>query len=369
MNTQVVSAKLDARKNNFNIVRLFAALLVLIGHMGPIMGIAAPVFAGFTLHELGVTILFLIGGYLISVSWLSDTHYVRFQIKRFFRLWPPFAVMVILVAFVAGPMLSTLPARDYFASWYTVYLQNLRFFIIYALPGVFTDTPIPNVVNGSLWTMPVEAALYLITPIVLTILRVKRKSKASFYATAAVVVAACAADLYFRTRMAGQMAVFYATDWIAAWHLIVFYLIGMLFTYDEMKRLLNVQAALAGLCLQCLLQYAPPAVRQAALFIILPYAVFSIALAPAPLFYKVGSKYELSYGIYLYGFFFQQLVVRFSIQRGLEWDFYVCLLLSLALTVVAAWISCVAVEKPCLKLSYRLTNAWKKRGKKHEPSE
>ena len=88
--------------------------------------------------------------------------------KRAFRIWPALIVFTLGVALVAGPILSVLPAGEYFrnpATWQ--YLGAIGFYISYGLPGVFADVPYAGVVNGSLWTMPLEVALYVLVPLVL----------------------------------------------------------------------------------------------------------------------------------------------------------------------------------------------------------
>ncbi len=341
----------SSRDNNFNVIRLTAAIFVFAGHMGLIRGGQAPLLGSYGLHELGVGILFLIGGYLITMSWVTDSNPLRYGIRRFLRLWPPFAIFILIMVFVAGPLLSDLGAEGYFESWYQTYLQNLRFFTIYAQPGVFTNLPIPNTTNGSLWTMPVEACLYLITPFVLTILRVKSHPKASFYGMAIITGAAVAFDIFLRVGFSGKTVVFYGTDLIAAFHLTVFYMIGMLFTYEEMKKYLNLQAGCVAMCFLFVFQFASGFMQYLMLYIIFPYFIFSLAFTSKPFFGKVGRKMEISYGIYLYGFFFQQLVVYFQQKQGLQLGYAETFLYSLLLTIAAATVSYFLVEMPMLKLS------------------
>ncbi|EET62069.1 acyltransferase [Marvinbryantia formatexigens DSM 14469] len=342
------------RENNFGIIRIIAAWFVFAGHLGLILGGTAPRFGGFSLHELGVFTLFLISGYLITMSWLSDPHPLRFAIRRFFRLWPPLAVMVLLVVFVAGPLLSDLGVKGYFESWYTVYLRNLRFFPVFALPGVFTDVPIPNTVNGSLWTMPVEAALYVITPILLTILRVKHGSKISFRIMAVFTILVCGINVVFMTVGVQNQVVVYGVNLFQAYQVTVCYVIGILFTYEEVRKYLNIQLACVAMCVLLAFQSASGTLQYILLYLIFPYFIFSFVFAPKPVFKNVGKKVEPSYGIYLYGFFFQQLVVSLQLRHGISLGYTKTFLLSALFTLAAAVVSCYLVEKPMQRVSHFL---------------
>ena len=52
------------RTNNFNIIRVFAAFMVIYGHMGTIMGTSVFALLGCAVSPLGVKILFTVSGYL-----------------------------------------------------------------------------------------------------------------------------------------------------------------------------------------------------------------------------------------------------------------------------------------------------------------
>ena len=158
----------SSRDNNFNLIRFMAALCVMIGHMSFIAPGPLYIFLGNGIQIMGVRTIFLLGGYLISKSWSSDPHVLRYAVKRAFRIWPALIVFTLGVTLVAGPILSVLPAGEYFrnpATWQ--YLGAIGFYISYGLPGVFADAPYAGVVNGSLWTMPLEVALYVLVPLVL----------------------------------------------------------------------------------------------------------------------------------------------------------------------------------------------------------
>ena len=358
-------SKEEQRNNNFNIIRMIATIFVFTGHMGIILGDSPTLLGSWGTHQIGVNILFIISGYLITMSWLSDPNPVHYGIRRFFRLWPPLAAMILFMMYVAGPRLSNLGPEGYFESWYGSFLSNLKFKMTYGLPGVFMDLPCSNTVNGSLWTMPVEAAIYVITPIVLTILRVKKnQTKSSFYRMVIFTALICGFDVYIRIAHEGEKVTFYGVDLIYAYHLLVFYVIGMLFTYKEIRKYLNLQVGLVGLCVMLFFQFSSPPLQYLTMYFALPYFIFSFAFTPNAVFHKVGSKVELSYGIYLYGFFFQQLVVYWGLKYEILLNYTTALLSSGFLTVIAALLSYFLVEKPMLWFSRLLIRILKKCEKK-----
>ena len=341
--------------NNFNFVRLTACLFVFVGHMGVLMGMDPPRFCGFRMHETGVSILFILAGFLITQSWCKDPDPLRYAIRRFLRLWPPFAVMILLMTFVAGPLVSELGSGEYFRSGFTSYLKNLRFYITYAQPGVFTDVPVSNATNGSLWTMPVEAAMYVLTPVIAAVFSIYRRDDRSFRAMAVFTGLLYLAGVYIHVFCEDARVVVYAVSLVPAFHLAFFYAAGILFTYPQMQRLLNLQRGCAGTVLLMMLSLGPGPLQYSLRDLILPYLVFSIALAPKPVFRNLCRRFEPSYGIYLYGFFFQQLVVQMQLHRGSQAGFLTTLIKAGLPTLAAAAVSFYLIEKPMLRLSHILT--------------
>ena len=349
-----MAEKKDSRKNNFNIIRTAACLFVFTGHMGRILGTEPPAFSGYVLHEMGVAILFMLAGYLVTESWLKDPDLLRYGIRRFLRLWPPFAVMVLIMTFIAGPLVSGLGFSAYFQSWYIAYLNNLRLYITYSLPGVFTDLPVPNTVNGSIWTMPVEAAMYVITPLIAALLHMRRRSERSFMAAAVLTAMFLMLDLYFIAFMRGTQVVFYRTDLISAHHLGLSYMTGILFTYPQIKKRLNIQKAIVGMGVLLMISRASAPLVYLFMDLFVPYFVFSFALEQEPVFRGYGRKVDLSYGIYLYGFYFQQLTMQYMRRNEMNMGYMPVLIISFLPTVLAAFVSYYLVEKPLQKCTHRI---------------
>lgn len=153
----------DSRNNNFNIIRFVAAMMVVLGHMCHLVAVEVNQLLGQAVSTIGVKIFFLISGYLIAQSFLNDSNIVRYCIRRFFRIIPGLAGVVLFAVFIIGPVFTILPIKDYFSHGTTwAYLKNIGLYIQYFLPGVFEANPYPDAINGSLWTLPVEVILMIL---------------------------------------------------------------------------------------------------------------------------------------------------------------------------------------------------------------
>ncbi len=356
MNKQILPLKREIRQskierdNNIAILRFAGILLIFTGLMRTTIGEAGFVFAGFHLHEIGLMILFLTSGYLVAQSWRADAHIIHYIIRRFLRLYPPYFVMILLMVFVAGPLVSDLGWREYFKSGYSAYLHNLRFYIVYSQPGVFTEQPVANVTHGALWVMPALVISYSLTPLLFTLLSIKKRKEEAFKDMAAFTALLCVLDILIRIFIGETPVIFYGMNLITVFHLIVIYVIGMLFSFEETRRYLNLQASLVALCVLVIFQPMRDEFRYILLYIIFPYAVMSFALIKRPLFSGFGRQVELSYGIFLYGYFFQQLAVLLRNRLGFSLGQYGFLLFSLFMSCVAAFLSFYFIEKPLFKL-------------------
>ena len=155
------------RDNNFNLVRLFAAVLVLVSHSWPLSGTPGePLerFAGFSLGHLGVDIFFVVSGFLVTGSLLARP-LPSFLRARALRIFPALFANAFGTALVIGPLVTALPLDRYFGAWDTwrYALQNSVTWplgVRWWLPGVFPANPGGPAVNGALWSLPWELTMY-----------------------------------------------------------------------------------------------------------------------------------------------------------------------------------------------------------------
>jgi peptidoglycan/LPS O-acetylase OafA/YrhL len=156
---------------NFDVMRLVAALLVVVSHTFPLAGQPALRIRGVEdLGALGVSIFFVISGYLVTASYRRDPK--TYLVKRLLRIEPGLiASLVVTVALLA--FVTTAPPAEYWREAALYVVRNaLLYPATYDLPGVFETAPMAGVVNGVLWTLRLEFTFYLVLMLIRADLRI-----------------------------------------------------------------------------------------------------------------------------------------------------------------------------------------------------
>lgn len=333
---------LNPRKNNLDLVRLFAACLVIYTHSFALLGLPDPPVMWVNPGPLGVYIFFAISGFLIAGSWDADPHLFRFLTRRALRIFPGLAVCVLLCILVLGPVMTTLTAKGYFAHAQTRgYLGNIALYISYSLPGVFSGNPYPRAINGSLWSLPVEFSLYLLAAVLGVVFRANRWVWLGAFALFAI-------GCYFWAYLNPPVVVFYGMDTREIAISGVYFVAGACFHKFDLTRYFSTSSVVAALVLlMCLVPW--PVVQQLASWILLPWAVLGFGLAYSERLMLLVRSGDYSYGVYIYAFPIQQTIVH--LFPGIHQPTF--LASSLAATFVAAALSWHLVEKRALQLKPR----------------
>lgn len=344
--------EMKERDNNFGILKLIAAMLVIIGHMYNLLGYSAPAFLWKSIHGIGVVILFTVGGYLNALSYLKDLSYIKYLIKRIFRIFPPLIFCVMICIFIVGPWVTEISLKEYFTHPMTWgYLKNIILNINYILPGCFLDNPYANVVNGSIWCLPLQFLLYLLIPIYIKIGKrmdeIPKVQKFYYYgSTLVIIVISCV----YQGGLEGS--VFYH-DTVSKWlELVPYWFVGSLFAICKIEKYLNLQVSTVMIFFGLATAFATGKITIILQYILLPYIVLSFAVTEKAIFKKFNMR-DISYGIFLFGFVIQQFLIWIFIKNGIELDIFILLILSIGLSAMAGIITEILLERPLKKICSR----------------
>ncbi len=346
---EVLMLGFDTKRNNFDFVRLFFALSVVLAHSGhlsdnPSYNSTMRFFPG----PLAIDVFFVISGFLIFMSFEHSRSLKDYTVRRLRRIYPAYIAVVLVCAF-SGFFLSTASLREYFSvDWLKYVAANLTFmnFLHPELPGLFTDN-VFQAVNGSLWTLKVEAMFYIAVPFFVLLLRKYNKLMVMILIYAASVIYHLSFDalhertgsfIYyqFRKQLPGQMSLFISGAFLYYY-----------FEFFRRHATAIVIAAITGFAL--------------ALFFDACYFLRSISIAVIVVYVALCLRYlgnwgkygDITYGVYIWHF----PIIQVLVAQGLfEKSPFLALALSGCILCVAAFASWHIVEKPFLmkKSHYRV---------------
>ena len=331
------------RPSGFDYMRVVLALGVICWHssLTSYGGAVHSWLADLVLFPLAIFILpmfFSLSGFLVAGSLERSKTFLTFLGLRVFRIMPALAVEVLLSALILGPLLTTLPLRDYFRDpQFHAYFLNIVGDIHYLLPGVFASNPFP-LVNGQLWTVPYELACY----IALTLLAVTGIFQQRWWLFLSLMAfyAAQVGNTILRTNeeMKG-----------AGGSTLVMSFIAGLVLYRYRNRIpWSLRLFLLASAVSVALIFVPNGVRFSALPI--AYVTMYLGMRNPPR-NKIVLSGDYSYGLYLYGFPVQQAIM--AISPALR-HWYLNLLVAIPCAIVVATGSWWLVERPALAQRKRL---------------
>jgi peptidoglycan/LPS O-acetylase OafA/YrhL len=281
-------------------------------------------------------------GYLVAESWYHDPHVMRFALRRLLRIWPALVVAAVVIA-LAGAAVTSLPLHDYFgAATRRFVTANADFRNVYELPGVFVTSP-PNVnlsaVNGSWWTIPVEAHCYVYLG-VMGLIGLRRR-------WVSVIAFLLVLLMYIKTLPGHSRA--------DAFDNISYYYIGFFMT-GVCARQFSVALRRAWIAVACVGVACVIAAIVFHQYRLGEWAVMSpltllLGARSTPVLRSAARFGDLSYGIYLYAYFVQQLSVR--VWPAVP-SYLATVAVAVAATTLVAWCSWHLVEAPALRLKRHL---------------
>jgi lipopolysaccharide exporter len=367
-----LGAVASSRANNFDALRLFGALLVLVSHSFALSGRPEPTFGGVTLGTVGVFIFFGISGFLITKSWVREPRPGPFFAKRALRILPALVVVSVLSAYLIGPLVTTASLGHYFGDPLThaYALRNATLRTDYLLPAVFAHNPYPHAVNGSLWTLPIEARAYVAVAIIGLLVMffgrgrpraagLKRHPRlivvvCSFFVALGLALATLKA-LGVSHKLAayglGPPTVHDVTGGVSdQWYLFLTFGAGAALYVWRDRVTLRWDAFVAAIAIWVLAPHAtvlPLSIRTMLVpALVLPYATLVVAFRGSALIRKPTAWGDISYGVYIWAFPIAQIVALKVAHASPG----MVIAISLPATCLLAAASWLVIERHALRL-------------------
>ena len=348
------------RINNFNLIRLLAALQVLFTHSVLHLELEKSKYLhyigeNFLYYFPGVPIFFTVSGFLIFASFENNHKDIRkYCFNRFIRLYPALWICLlatILLLFIEyqGNKMDIL----YSKTFYLWILEQLTFFQFHT-PDLLrfwgVGTP-----NGSLWTIIVEVQFYLLVPLIYYF--TQKLFKIKIIPIVLIMIISLLFNFYI-----GQFSdenIKYKLGGVIVFSYLYNFLFGVIayIYWEKIRKFVEgkiVYWALAYLIyISFFGNYLGIDLNSYFIFnflhffsnILLACLVLSMAFSCNNLSNKVLSHNDISYGVYIY----HMLVINFMVQRGLIKDEKYLGLVFIATISLAAF-SWFFIEKRFLKL-------------------
>lgn len=339
----------NRENNNFNLLRLLAAIGVIITHSYGLLGLRendalVRISHGLTsFSRLGVYIFFIISGFLVARSLEHSASLKSFFFKRALRIFPALIVVILLAAFVLGPIFTEQTLSSYFSSSSTyryfggisLYLRSDR------LPGVFIDNPYPKAINGSLWTLPYEWTCYMLLAGLVPLIKGKKLIAIGGVAIGTMILR----TLIGRWQFLLTIPIINLDTRQLLLYTFIF-LLGALLSQAGKRVKYSFKITALAIVALWLVTFYNIKIATYLLLLILPYIIIYCASVKLPNWLqKLSNRADFSYGMYIYAFPITQILIHYY-KNFTPNTLALTVILLTAPLAAASWF---LVEKPVLK--------------------
>ena len=343
------------RINNFDIIRLVAALQVVYRHSQHHFELGdwyEKIGTYFLNYFPGVPIFFTISGFLIFWSFDRNSDNLKKYFRnRFLRLFPALWFCLLLTVFLLlldAPSISSITSSKSFWLWLAGQISVLQFWTPENLRFWGVGTP-----NGSLWTIIIEIQFYLLVPFIYFI--INKKFQNLFVIL--MFVLSLTANIYFGSF--DEENIIYKVGAVSILPYLYNFLFGVLayvywqkiskivegkslFWFSLYVVYIIIFGNILGINLNSYYLYSP---LQFLSNVILCFVVLSAAFSYNSFSNRVLNHNDISYGVYI----FHMPVINFFVERDLIGK-PVYMFFTFLITIAIAIFSWKFVEKPALKL-------------------
>ena len=334
----------NIHNNNFSILHWLGFTLVVLGHQYVLMGQNPPFVLDSVCHDMGIKILFIVSGYLVTKSYQHTNTNLLYIKKRIKRIFPPLILCVLAVAVIIGPMITTKGMQSYFRGTWNYIYRNILLYPTYSLPGIFKGNPVSQAVNGSLWSLPIEFFCYIVIMMIGTVIRFIKK----YSIVASKIICICVFAgvyllyyLYGTGVLSGQLVI-WGTDWFYACSIFIYFAAGSFVAALSLEKICVLSYGTLALIVYMIL----PEMFYMLKPLLFSYFIMSFALNSANGLSRVLDHCNYYYAGYLWAFPIQQMVIAFlMVDHSVDVNPIVVFGVCYVLIVGAAYVSTNIIEK------------------------
>lgn len=349
MNQSQQAPSLSGHANNFDILRFLFASLVVFSHSYPLgeghelREPLSKLTGQTTLGGLSVHCFFIISGFLIAASWDRRKDVGQFLKKRILRIYPGFIIANAVGVFLVAPMVADPAIGNAGVSlkqfvWDCLRLQGTQ------LPETLFPQNHLHAVNGSIWSIAYEFWCYVGVMILGLVPLFHRRSFVLGLFVVSLAVAFIFPTFHLEWFGGGILGKIFGYPFFWA-RLLPNYLVGVVaWRYREEIIVSNRLAILAFIALAA---SVPVANSWSVMFPICgAYLVLWSAFHSSCKAHGFAKYGDFSYGMYLYAFPIQQLLVM---NNAGSMNPYVLFAVAWPLSILAGMLSWYVVERPFLR--------------------
>lgn len=291
------------KKNNFDFLRLLFSTLVIFSHSFDLTGGEDFLFSLTKTTSLGaiaVGFFFVLSGYLIFTSVEKSNSLFSYFWKRSLRLFPALFVMLCF----SMAVMFFLNYKVIFHKDFWLYLpNNLSLFNVqYNVSGIFKNNPYPNATNGSLWSLAYEFSMYIVFSFLFFI-------KSRTYKKLLLIVGFLT-SVFFTAFNPEFLKIFFNLFNLEP---ILFWKLSALFFGGALMNFIEIEFSVILFCILIILLAGSFyfGVFHIISPFILPLLIIPLGEAYFQQFEIPKKLGDISYGVYIYAFFVQQVFMNF----------------------------------------------------------
>jgi peptidoglycan/LPS O-acetylase OafA/YrhL len=341
-------------QNNFGFLRLLFACLVILSHSPWIIygdysnEILTKVFGTMDIGSVALDGFFLISGYLVTISYSHSRSKKDYLLKRCLRVFPGFIIASLISVFIFAPITYGWQSILHFSltDWIKIPLRIMTLqqpWLASSQHTIKHSSEALDILNHPMWSIRYEFACY-ISVILFSIFGLLRKKYFFLIIILSIFTFIyCLIRInYFHQDIPFQI--------FCIPRLFFAFIIGSAFYIYKYKIIWNTHAS--WICAILLLMvFSNQYLAEPTLIVLGGYILFNFALNfKCAWLSKVGTNFDMSYGVYLYAWPIQ---VLFAINNP-SISPWTMTLYALILSMIMGYLSWIFVEKPCLQMKYYL---------------